>query len=91
LIATGVKLYTTLADYYLRSNGLWSAIGKYVPRVLKKTNPTFFERYSLCFNMLMQNGDPGAVIRLSEDILEPDGGFLFEGYRLDVPLNWRRT
>ena len=91
LIATGIRLYATLADYYLRSKGLWSAKGKFVPRVLKKTNPTFFERYRSCFNLLLQNGDPEAVIRLSEDILEPDGGFLFEGYRLDAPLNWRRT
>jgi hypothetical protein len=90
-IATGTRLYAILADYYLRANGCWSASGKTVPRVLQQNRPDFYERYALAFRNLFQNFDTKAVIDLAEEVLEPDGGFLFDGYRLDAPQHWRRS
>jgi len=30
------------------------------------------------------------VIALAEELLAPDGGFLFDGYRLEAPLQWKK-
>ena len=33
---------------------------------------------------------PDAVIALAEELLQADGGLLFDGYRLDAPPEWRQ-
>jgi hypothetical protein len=90
-IATGSRLYAILADYYLRANGCWSASGKSIPRALQHYRPDFYERYTLAFRNLFQGVNTKAVIDLAEEVLKPDGGFLFEGYRLHAPQHWRKS
>lgn len=90
LIATGSQLYETVANYYLWTKGLWVARGKSIPRVLRRTNPEFCATFCHSFEDLFQRGDPQAIIALAEEVLGPDGGFLFEGYRLDAPPEWRK-
>jgi len=90
LIATGTRLYEQLADYYFRRRGLWSAKGKAIPRVLQQVDPTLCASYNDAFTALFVRGDPEAVIRLAEEILREGGGPLFDGYRADAPIAWRR-
>ncbi len=35
-------------------------------------------------------GDSKPIIQLAEEVLSPDGGFLFDGYNLDAPANFRK-
>lgn len=90
LVATGSRLYEQLADYHLRRQGLWSAKGKAVPRVLRQIDPELCMKYCQSFNTLFSLGDPTSVIHLAEDLLRAAGGPLFEGYRADAPPTWRK-
>ena len=90
LWATGTQLYTALADYYLRSRGRWSARGKSIPRVLARADSAVAVRFDACFERLFRSADSSGAIALAEELLQPDGGLLFEGYRLDAPPEWTR-
>lgn len=87
--ATATRLYSALADHYFRTKNLWSAQGKTIPRRLHAVDAAFAEQFLQGFEQLFSRNCPKAVIELAENILEPDGGFLFEGFRLEAPKNWR--
>lgn len=91
LLGTGAALFESLANYYLRSHGLWAGKGKSIPRALTRADSKLAGRYGRCFNDLFAHGNTGGVIALAEELLEPGGGLLFDGYRLDAPGEWRRS
>ena len=90
LVASGTDLYGVLANYYFRTNNLWSAKGKSIPRVLMKANPDLYLKYCNSFDDLFRAGRTEKVIALAEEILKPCGGLLFEGYRSDAPAASRK-
>lgn len=90
LFAAGAELYQVLANYYFRSNNLWSAKGKSILRILNKTSPELHLRYCAAFDALFKNGDAEKVIALSEELLVPGGGFLFELEKTDAPVSFRK-
>lgn len=90
LVASGTELYQALADYYFRRNNLWSAKGKSIPRILKQRDEDLWVRYIISFEELFVSGNPDKVIALVEEILKADGGFLFDGHRLDAPVDCRK-
>ena len=90
LVATACRLYDDLANYYLRSRGQWSAKSKTIPRTLKRLDPHLHDRYGESFDRLFVDGDPAPVLALAEELLAPQGGLLFDGYRSDAPADWRR-
>jgi hypothetical protein len=90
-IATASRLYPVLADFFLRTKGLWSANGKTIPRVLAKNDPNFEKMFSSSFESLFSEGSTTKVISLTGEVLKPFGGFLFSGYRLDAPNSWKRN
>lgn len=89
-LAAGALLYEKLAEFYLRSQGLWSARGKAIPRSLQKISAPVAEQFQVAFNLLFVQGDSSEVIGLAETILAPQGGFLFEGFTLKAPATWRQ-
>ena len=90
LCGTGAELFEALADYHLRARGCWSGRNKSIPRALHRADPELCARYSVSFDQLFTRSDVGAVIALTEDLLRPDGGFLFDGFRSDAPAASRR-
>ena len=90
LIATGAALYDRLADYHLRRLGHWSGKGKAIPRALQRVDRDLCVRYGRSFDALFRLDDAGEVIALAEELLEPAGGPLFDGYRSDAPAAWRK-
>lgn len=88
--AAGARLYENLADFYFRARGEWSAKGKQIPRHLKHSDSEMATRFADAFQALFAGAEPTPAIRLAEDILEPHGGPLFEGFRGDAPKDWRR-
>ena len=90
LLASGAELYQALADYYFRSNNRWSAKGKAIPRILKQADAELCLRFCSSFDELFSHGQSGRVIALVEELLETNGGFLFDGHRLEAPLDHRK-
>lgn len=91
LIAAGTELHESLANYYLRTNRLWSAKGKSIPRILRQADSDLYSRYAAAFNELFAQGHTAKLIALAEELLTPRGGFLFDGHRLDAPANYRKA
>ena len=90
LVACGTQLYEALADYHFRTNNLWSAKGKSIPRILKQVDADLASRYCNSFEELLADGQPAKVIALAEEILKPNGGFLFDGHKVDAPADYRK-
>jgi predicted nucleotidyltransferase len=90
LTASGTMLYGAIADFYLRTNGVWSAKSKTIPRKLRKLNADFCREFCESFEALFAAGKSERVIKLSEMILEKHGGFLFDGMRLDAPAEFKK-
>ncbi len=85
LVATGARLYELVADFFLRSRGLWSGRGKMIPRRLRQADPDFAARFDRAFGALFIEKRQDEAVALVRDMLAPHGGFLFEGYRRDAP------
>ncbi len=83
LTASATVLYTLLADFYFRVNGFWSAKSKSIPRNLQKINPELRQKFRASFEELFVAGKPEKVVELAKELLEPHGGFMFDGLRLD--------
>jgi hypothetical protein len=90
MAASGSLLYGSLADFYLRSRGCWSAKGKSIPRVLERIDSRLCARFCESFERLFVQADPSAAIALTEELLQPTGGLLFDGYRLEAPSDWTK-
>lgn len=91
LTASAAKLYTLLADHYLRSRQLWSARGKSIPRRLSVVSADFEVVFSESFRAVFEDGNTEKLIQLCEEVLRPCGGWLFGGYKLLAPESWRKT
>ncbi len=89
LHATATSLYSVLANHYFRSRNMWSAKGKVIPRRLNGVDSNFAERFLGSFDSVFLKCNTQAIIQLVEDMLEPEGGFLFEGHKLEAPKSWR--
>lgn len=83
------NLYSATADYFLRSQNLWSAKGKSIPRRLLSVDSEFYQHFKDAFEVAFTIEDTDPVIRLCENVLKPDGGFLFQGYVREAPSEWR--
>lgn len=90
LVASATKLYEGLADFYCRSQGLWSAKGKSIPRRLLQIDSTLARTFTEAFENVFERHDATQVIALAEDILRPHGGFLFENALAEAPITWRK-
>ncbi|MEZ5429479.1 MAG: nucleotidyltransferase domain-containing protein [Pyrinomonadaceae bacterium] len=91
LTASGTGLYPVLAEFFLRTGGHWSASRKTIPRHLEKADPEFRQKFCDAFEELFAAGKTEKVIDLTEELLRPFGGFLFDGVRSDAPPDWRKT
>jgi hypothetical protein len=87
LCATGAALYQDAADFYFRTRGLWSAHSKTIPRRLRATDAAFADRFLRAFDALFTEKRNEPAVALVEELLEPFGGFLFDGFRLEKKRN----
>jgi hypothetical protein len=89
VFATSATLFNEVADFYLRSRGLWSASGKSLIRRLKKADAGFARRFVESFDQLQTQNQPQRLIDLVSEVLAEHGGFLFEGYSRKADPRWR--
>lgn len=88
-IGAAVRLYSALGDAILRLNGHWSAQGKSIPWRLEQVDPKLAQQFNEAFDAAFVQSDFDGIVHLTEDVLRPYGGLLFDGYRIDAPASWR--
>jgi len=86
LVASGAWLYQDAADFFFRSNGLWSAHSKTIPRRMRAVDSEFASKFLAAFDALFTEKRSAAAIALVEEMLAPFGGTLFDGFHMDVRL-----
>jgi len=91
LTASATMVYGELADYYFRTHMDWTGSGKAILKRLRQEDPALARRFADAFEILFTTGHSQKVIDLAAEILAPQGGFLFDGYRRDVPRDWRMS
>jgi hypothetical protein len=89
LHACATRLYSLVADHYLRSRQLWSARGKSIPRQLDRISPTLGITFREAFREVFEKGATERVFALCEEVLAPNGGWLFAGHVVQAPADWR--
>ncbi len=89
LVASATLIYNELADYYFRTRRGWTCSGKAIMKRMKRTDPPFARKFGEAFDELFATGKSSRVIDLAEELMAPQGGCLFEGYRRDTPADWR--
>ncbi|MBM7097488.1 nucleotidyltransferase domain-containing protein [Bacillus sp. H-16] len=69
-------------EFLLRTNGQWIGASKWIVRSLNEYDESMAKRFINAFDTYYRTGEKGEVISLVEDVLEPFGGRLFEGYSI---------
>lgn len=69
-----------LAEFVLRTNRQWVGQSKWIHRSLRNFDAGIAESFAEAFKQFHQTGEKEPVIRLVDEILQPFGGRLFEGY-----------
>lgn len=82
----GLFIAGALADgiheFFCRTHNQWIGAGKWIPRALKEVDPDFAEKYFEAFDTYYRTDEKGEIIELTNGLLQPHGGRLFEGYTL---------
>jgi hypothetical protein len=83
-------LHHLLGNFALRTRGLWGATGKTIPRRLYAADEALALKFDAAFAAAFR-GDVAALTAVSDAVLAPAGGRLFEGYSSYSDADWRRV
>jgi hypothetical protein len=89
LRAVACKLYPLLCNFVLKTRGAWLGSGKTLPRLVERAAPEIGLPLETAFEAFFTTGDRTGVLRVAQQILEPFGGELFDGFRSDAPASSR--
>jgi predicted nucleotidyltransferase len=89
LLGTLSTLYSSLAQFYFKANKYWAGKDKYISRAMMKIDPKIENDFSYAFYEAIINKKIEKVLNITEEILKPFGGFLFDGYRFDAKEEMR--
>jgi hypothetical protein len=79
MIAIGAALYSPLAELLLRNRGGWLGAAKWIPRLLRQSDPLLASRFTAAFQMLYCEMETHEIMALADVALAPHGGRLFDG------------
>ncbi|MFD4703358.1 nucleotidyltransferase domain-containing protein [Gottfriedia sp. NPDC058432] len=71
-----------VSEFVLRTNCKWIGSSKWVVRSLRNYNEEFANCFVKAFNSFYTTGEKNQVIKLVNEVLQPYGGQLFEGFSL---------
>ncbi|MBP0725222.1 nucleotidyltransferase domain-containing protein [Bacillus sp. RG28] len=74
------SLAVLIQEFVLRTNNRWIGSSKWFIRSLKHFDIKFSEEFVAAFEAFYKTGEKNKIIQLTEKVLEPYGGRLFEGY-----------
>jgi hypothetical protein len=89
LRAVACKLYPLVCNFVLKTHGQWLGSGKTLPRLVERAAPELSLLIETAFETFFQTGDRALVLQAIQQILEPFGGELFDGFRSDAPASSR--
>lgn len=73
-------LAEAIHEFVLRTNGEWIGASKWVVRSLNQFDEAFTTRFVQSFDTFYKTRNKVDIIKLTDEVLEPYGGRLFEGY-----------
>ncbi|WLR41169.1 nucleotidyltransferase domain-containing protein [Bacillus carboniphilus] len=76
------KLSIIVHEFVLRTNKQWIGDSKWIIRSLKEYNIAFAEMFVEAFEAFYRNNEKDKVIELVDNVLDPYGGRLFEGFQI---------
>lgn len=88
-LASTAWLFEALSRFYFRAQRKWCASGKSIVRYLEQDNPKFSEEFSASFEKVFQTGETCDLRQLTQKILQPHGGLLWDGYQSEAPKEAR--
>ncbi len=88
-ITSAVHLFEPLLQFYFRGQKKWAASGKSLIRLFKTENSELAEEWTAAFENMVKTGDATAVEAVVAKIVEPHGGFLWDGFKSDAPVEWK--
>jgi hypothetical protein len=91
LRAVACKLYPLVCNFVLKTRGQWLGSGKTLPRLVERAAPDVSRLLEAAFEAFFSTGDRTGVVHVLQQILEPFGGELFDGFRSDAPVSFRRA
>lgn len=84
--AEGIFIASTLSElvseFILRSNGKWIGTSKWVFRSLVHHDKKLANEFVEAFDAYYKSNDIGKIVCLTDQVLQPFGGRLFEGFSL---------
>jgi predicted nucleotidyltransferase len=89
MVASTVQLYEALTSFYFRSRNEWSAKGKTIPTRWKQYDFELAKEFISVFELAFSKKDSSEIIKFSEKILLPYGGWLFQNSKTIAPKEWR--
>ena len=85
-MAIRFALYEKLAEFYLLAHKHWIGTGKQLVRALEQADVEISQEFHEVFSDL---GDIKKISDFVEKVLEPYGGLLWDGFKLDAPCEWK--
>ncbi|MEH7453833.1 nucleotidyltransferase domain-containing protein [Gottfriedia acidiceleris] len=71
-----------VSEFVLRTNGKWIGSSKWIIRSLRQYNEEFANILVEAFDSFYTKGEKNRIIKLVDEVLQPYGGQLFEGFSL---------
>ncbi|MFF3023155.1 nucleotidyltransferase domain-containing protein [Gottfriedia sp. NPDC057948] len=71
-----------VSEFVLRTNRKWIGSSKWIIRSLKQNNEDFAECFVEAFDVFYKTGEKKRIIEIVDEVLQPFGGRLFEGFSL---------
>lgn len=75
-------LAEAIHEFVLRTNCQWIGASKWIVRALKQYDEAFANRFIQAFDSFYKTGDRVSIIEITDEVLKPYGGRLFEGYSM---------
>ncbi|MET3698519.1 hypothetical protein SAMN05877753_109159 [Bacillus oleivorans] len=79
-LSIAAALADQIHEFVLRTNQQWLGYSKWVYRALLAFDPVLAEKYYQAFHVYYRTGEKKLIIALADEVLEPFGGRLVEGY-----------
>lgn len=69
-------------EFYLRTNLQWVGSSKWIVRSLREYDEAFADEFIKSFSLFYQTRDKTEIVRLTDQVLKPFGGRLFDGFSI---------
>lgn len=76
------SLADAIHEFVLRTNVQWIGASKWIVRALNQFDKNFAQTFVQAFDAFYKTGHKDGIIALTDEVLKPHGGRLFEGYSM---------